>query len=84
MRALHRASRRAAGKWLARNAATIPAGLVEAELFGNAANYPNAGMPARNGLVGAADGGTLFLDEIGELGEAQQANLLRVLDSGEY
>jgi two-component system nitrogen regulation response regulator GlnG/two-component system response regulator HydG len=83
-RALHRASRRSTNKWLARNAATIPAGLVEAELFGNAANYPHAGMPARSGLVGAADGGTLFLDEIGELGEAQQANLLRLLDSGEY
>jgi two-component system nitrogen regulation response regulator GlnG/two-component system response regulator HydG len=82
--ALHRASPQRAGKWLARNAATIPAGLVEAELFGNAANYPHSGMPARSGLVGAADGGTLFLDEIGELGEAQQANLLRFLDSGEY
>jgi two-component system nitrogen regulation response regulator GlnG/two-component system response regulator HydG len=82
--ALHRASARRQGTWVARNAATIPAGLVEAELFGNAANYPNAGMPARAGLVGAADGGTLFLDEIGELTEAQQANLLRVLDSGEY
>lgn len=83
-RALYRHSQRGTGAWVARNAATIPTGLVEAELFGNAAHYPNAGMPARAGLVGAANGGTLFLDEIGELDEAQQANLLRVLDSGEY
>ncbi len=82
-RALHRASG-ARGPLVARNAATIPATLVEAELFGNVANYPNAGSPARPGLVGAADGGSLFLDEVGELGEAQQANLLRVLDSGSY
>jgi DNA-binding NtrC family response regulator len=82
--AIHRGSTRAQGPLVSRNAATIPATLVEAELFGNAANYPNSGSPARPGLVGAADGGTLFLDEIAELGEAQQANLLRVLDSGSY
>jgi len=69
---------------IARNAATIPGSLVEAELFGTAANFPNPGTPARKGLVGAAHGGTLFLDEIAELAERQQANLLRVLDAGEY
>lgn len=70
--------------FVSRNAATIPASLIEAELFGNAPNYPNGGMPARQGLIGSADGGDLFLDEIAELGEAQQASLLRVLDAGEY
>ena len=69
---------------VARNAATIPAGLVDAELFGNVADYPNRGMKARPGLIGAADGSTLFLDEIGELPEELQAHLLRVLDRGEY
>lgn len=82
--AMHRMSPRARGPLVSRNAATIPATLVEAELFGNAANYPNAGSPARPGLIGAAEGGTLFLDEVAELGEAQQASLLRVLDSGSY
>jgi hypothetical protein len=83
-RALHTGSRRAPGPWAARNAATLPEGLLEAELFGHTRNYPNVGMPARQGLFGQADGGTLFLDEIGELGEMQQAALLRVLDAGEY
>ncbi len=71
--------------FVARNAATLPASLVDAELFGNVKNYPNAGMPERAGLIGEADGGTLFLDEIGELPQEQQAHLLRVLDAdGEY
>jgi two-component system nitrogen regulation response regulator GlnG/two-component system response regulator HydG len=83
-RAIHTMSTRAHGPFLARNAATLPAGIIDAELFGNAKNYPNAGMRERTGLIGEASGGTLFLDEIGELPEAQQAHLLRVLDGGEY
>jgi two-component system nitrogen regulation response regulator GlnG/two-component system response regulator HydG len=80
--ALHRRGSR--GPWVTRNAATIPEGLVDAELFGNVRNYPNAGMNERPGLVGAANGGTLFLDEFGELPPVAQAHLLRVMDSGEY
>jgi transcriptional regulator with AAA-type ATPase domain len=82
--AVHAASGRSGATLAARNVATIPASLLEAELFGQAAGYPNAGSPARKGLLGAADKGSLFLDELGELGPAQQASLLRVLDSGEY
>ncbi|WP_437514062.1 sigma 54-interacting transcriptional regulator [Sorangium sp. So ce1099] len=81
-RAVHALSARARGPFIARNAATIPQGLVDAELFGNVKGYPNPGMPERPGLIGAADGGTLFLDEIGELPQGLQANLLRVLDEG--
>jgi transcriptional regulator with AAA-type ATPase domain len=83
-RAVHRLSTRAGGPFVARNAATIPASLADAELFGHARHYPNTGMPERAGLVGEADGGTLLLDEIGELPEAQQAHLLRLMDAGEY
>jgi len=83
-RALHRASPRTRGPFVARNAATIPEGLMDAELFGHVRGYPNAGMPERPGLVGEADGGTLFLDEIGELPPALQAHLLRLMDGGEY
>ena len=83
--AIHRLSARKAKTFVARNAATLPASLIDAELFGNAKNYPNAGMPERPGLIGDADGGTLFLDEIGELPLEQQGHFLRVLDSrGEY
>jgi DNA-binding NtrC family response regulator len=81
-RALH--ARSGAGKLTSRNAATLPEGLVDAELFGNLKNYPNSGMPERPGLIGAADGGCLFLDEFAELPESAQAHLLRTLDQGEY
>ncbi|HEX4417893.1 MAG TPA: sigma 54-interacting transcriptional regulator [Kofleriaceae bacterium] len=84
-RAIHARSVRAAGPFVARNAATIPRDLVDAELFGNVRGYPNPGMPERPGLIGAAARGTLFLDELGELPHSLQANLLRVLDEdGEY
>jgi hypothetical protein len=82
--AIHRLSPRGKKELVARNAATFPSGLIDAELFGNLQNYPNVGMPERAGLIGAADGSTLFLDEIGELPADLQAHLLRVLDSGEY
>jgi two-component system response regulator HydG len=84
-RAIHALSDRTSRSFVARNAATLPPGLIDAELFGSAKNYPSAGMPERPGLIGEADGGTLFLDEIGELPVEQQAHLLRVLDcGGEY
>jgi DNA-binding NtrC family response regulator len=83
--AVHASSPRAGHKLIARNAATFPDALIDAELFGNVANYPNPGMPERPGVVGAADGSTLFLDEIGELSSDLQAHLLRLLDDrGEY
>jgi DNA-binding NtrC family response regulator len=81
---IHRASKRRNGPFVSHNAANCTLSLLEAELFGNVANYPNAGMPARRGLIAAANGGTLFLDEIGDLPLEAQAMLLRVLDAGEY
>ena len=80
--AIHALSPRAKNAIVAHSAADIPPTLVEAELFGNRQNYPNAGMPARQGLIGAADGSTLFLDELGMLPTEMQAKLLRVLDEG--
>jgi len=78
--AIHRLSSRAKKELVARNAATFPSGLIDAELFGNVQNYPNVGMPERPGLIGQAHDSTLFLDEIGELPIDMQAHLLRVLD----
>lgn len=72
------------GPFVARNAGTLPDSLLDAELFGNAKGYPNAGTPERPGLIGAAHGGSLFLDEIAELPVVAQTHLLRVLDEGEY
>ncbi len=84
-RALHGLSARRSRPLVSRNAATLPEGLIDAELFGNVKNYPNPGMADRPGLIGEADGSTLFLDEVGELPEKSQVHLLRVLDrDGEY
>jgi two-component system nitrogen regulation response regulator GlnG/two-component system response regulator HydG len=82
---IHALSARGRRPIVSRNAAVFPAGLIDAELFGNIANYPNAGSPERPGLIGQAQGSTLFLDEIGELPPELQSHLLRVLDAeGEY
>ena len=83
-RALHARSSRAGRALVARSAATIPEGLVDAELFGNIRNYPSTGVPERPGMIGEADGSTLFLDEIGEISTTVQAHLLRLMDHGEY
>ncbi len=81
-RAIHGRSSRRSQALIARNAATMPEALLDAELFGNVKNYPNPGMADRPGLIGEADGSTLFLDEIGDLPERSQVHLLRVLDDG--
>jgi len=81
---IHRHSQRSRGPLISRNAATLPEGVLDAELFGNLKNYPNPGTPDRPGLIGAAHRGSLFLDEIGEMPETLQSHLLRVLDNGEY
>ncbi len=84
-RSIHGLSARRPGPLIARNAATLPESLIDAELFGNTKNYPNVGMPERPGLIGEAHGGTLFLDEIAELPERCQVHLLRALDDdGEH
>ncbi len=82
--AIHYASPRANGPWVAINCAAIPADLMEAELFGHARGaYTNA-HAAREGLVREAEGGTLFLDEIDSLSPAAQAKLLRFLEDKQY
>ncbi len=73
-RAVHAASRRRTRPLISLNCATIPASLIEAELFGD-----RAGADHRRGLVDAADEGTLFLDEISALTLEAQARLLQLL-----
>ncbi|MCI0340934.1 MAG: sigma-54 factor interaction domain-containing protein, partial [Planctomycetales bacterium] len=82
-RALHAASPRASGPFVAVNCAALPESLLEAELFGHARGAFTGAHERRRGLVASADGGTLFLDEIGEMGTAMQARLLRVLEDRE-
>ncbi len=84
-RAIHAASDRGTGPFVAINCGAIAPTLLESELFGFA---PGAFTGARSGgyagKIGAASGGTLFLDEVAEMPPPLQAALLRLLDEGAY
>jgi two-component system nitrogen regulation response regulator GlnG len=82
-RAIHNASARAAGPFVAVNAAAIPRELLESELFGHERGAFTGAIQARTGRFRDASGGTLFLDEIGDMPVELQAKLLRVLQTGE-
>jgi len=78
--AIHNASRRAAGPFVAVNCSAIPEGLIESELFGHRKGSFTGATQDRRGLFQAAEGGTLFLDEIGDMPLAPQVKLLRALE----
>ena len=83
-RALHRESPRAGRPFIALNTAAIPAELLESELFGHEAGAFTGASRRHVGRFEQADGGTLFLDEIGDMPQALQTRLLRVLAEGEF
>jgi len=80
---VHRESPFAAGPFIKVNCAAIPTELVESELFGHEKGAFTGAAALRRGRFEQADGGTIFLDEVGDLHEASQAKLLRVLQDGE-
>jgi DNA-binding NtrC family response regulator len=82
--ALHSVSRRASRSFVAVNVGGLAEGLFESELFGHVKGAFTDAKADRTGRFELAEGGTLFLDEIANIRPAQQAKLLRVLETGEY
>jgi len=82
--ALHEASNRAGGPFVAVDCSELTETLFESELFGYEKGAFTGATHRKTGLVEAARGGTLFLDEIGELPPFLQVKLLRLLETGSY
>lgn len=83
-RAIHEASRRAAGQFVAVNCSALPENLLESELFGHVKGAFTGAQQMRVGRFEQADNGTLFLDEIGDIPLDLQTKLLRVLQEREF
>ena len=80
---IHRESPFGSRPFVKVNCAAIPTELIESELFGHEKGAFTGAAAVRRGKFELADGGSIFLDEVGDLHEASQAKLLRVLEDGE-
>ena len=83
-KAIHGLSGRKDGPFVSMNCASIPAGLLEAELFGHEKGAYTGAVARTIGRCEVADKGTLFLDEIGDTPLELQSKLLRVLQEHEF
>jgi two-component system, NtrC family, response regulator len=83
-RAIHQASPRRSGAFVAINCGALGKDILESELFGHRAGAFTGANRDQKGLFAEADKGTIFLDEIGEMPLDLQAKLLRVLETHEF
>ena len=83
--AIHQASSRSSGPFVAVNCAAIPSELIESELFGyEDGAFTGARKGGSPGKFEIANGGTIFLDEIGDMSARAQVSLLRVLQEKQF
>lgn len=82
-RAVHRNSKRSAGRYVTFNCAGQSESLIEDQLFGHVRGAYTGAEKDREGVFEYASGGTLFLDEIGDMPISMQPKLLRVLEQAE-
>jgi DNA-binding NtrC family response regulator len=83
-RAIHEASPRRNGPFVAVNCASLPESLLESELFGHEKGAFTSAVGQRKGRFELAQGGSILLDEVGEIPLAMQAKLLRVLQERRF
>lgn len=81
---IHRLSPRCRARFVSVDCTSLPATLIESELFGRERGAFTDARATQIGRFELADGGTIFLDEIGELPAEAQAKLLRVLQEGQF
>ena len=82
--AIHHASARAKGSFVAVNCGALSGELIESEMFGYKAGAFTGATKDKKGLFEQADKGTIFLDEVGEMSQTLQVKLLRALETGEF
>jgi len=83
-RLIHRSGPRRDKPFIIVNCGALPENLLEAELFGHEKGSFTGAMFKKIGLFETADSGTIFLDEVGEMSQAMQVKLLRVLQEGTF
>jgi len=83
-KAIHHASPRKEGPFVAINCAALPETLLESELFGYEKGAFTGAVQSKKGLFTQAHGGVFFLDEIGDMPLSTQAKLLRVLQERQF
>jgi PAS domain S-box-containing protein len=82
--AIHKESLRRDRLFVPVNCGALPDSLIESELFGHVKGAFTGAVRDKKGRFELADGGTIFLDEIGEISQAMQVKLLRVLQEGTF
>ncbi|MCL5029621.1 MAG: sigma-54 dependent transcriptional regulator [Bacteroidetes bacterium] len=83
-RAIHKKSQRSENSFIKINCGALNDNLLESELFGHEKGSFTGAVKQKKGRFELADKGTLFLDEIGDISQAMQVKLLRVLQEGEF